>query len=97
MTGMYYTVHSVLNNPVKRKETETAVPVRMLWKAVSTFVESRAEVSIKLRLFCSAKDLASSVGTALRCLRSDLFPTSMMTMLESAWSRSSRSHLSTFS
>ena len=50
-------------------------PERMLWKAVSTLVESSAEVSMKLRLFFSAKDLASSVGTARRCLRSDLFPT----------------------
>ena len=50
-------------------------PVRMLWNAVSTLVESRAEVSMKLREFFSAKALASSVGTALRCLRSDLLPT----------------------
>ena len=42
------------------------VPVRILWKAVSTLVESRAEVSMKLRLFFSAKTLASSVGTARR-------------------------------
>ena len=40
---------------------------------------------------------ASSVGTALRCLRSHLFPTNMMTMLESAWSRSSFNQRSTFS
>ena len=38
-------------------------------------VESRAEVSMKLSEFFSAKALASSVGTALRCLRSDLLPT----------------------
>ena len=50
-------------------------PVRMLWNAVSTLVESRAEVSMKLRLFFSAKALLSSVGTALRCRRSDLLPT----------------------
>jgi hypothetical protein len=31
-----------------------------------------------------AKDLASSVGTALRCRKSLLFPTSMITMLASA-------------
>ncbi len=31
-----------------------ALPVRILWKAVSTLVESRAEVSMKLRLFFSA-------------------------------------------
>jgi hypothetical protein len=40
---------------------------------------------------------ASSVVTDLRCRRSLLLPTSMMTMLESAWSLSSLSHLSTFS
>ena len=44
-----------------------------------------------------ANCLASSVGTALRCLKSLLFPTSMMTMLESAWSRSSFNHRVTFS
>ena len=50
-------------------------PVRILWKAVSTLVESRADVSMKLRLFFSAKAFASSVGTARRWRRSDLFPT----------------------
>ena len=42
------------------------LPVRMLWNAVSTLVESKAEVSIKLKLFFSAKAFASSVGTALK-------------------------------
>ena len=44
-----------------------------------------------------AYERASSVGTALRCRKSDLFPTSIITMLLSAWSLSSFSHLSTFS
>src|SRR4051812_37454834 len=44
-----------------------------------------------------ANCLASSVGTALRCRKSLLLPTSMMTMLLSAWSRSSFSHRVTFS
>jgi hypothetical protein len=44
-----------------------------------------------------ANCLASSVGTALRCLKSLLFPTSMMTIFESAWSRSSFNHRVTFS
>ena len=44
-----------------------------------------------------AKARASSVGTALRWRRSLLFPTSMMTMLLSAWSLSSFSQRSTFS
>ena len=44
-----------------------------------------------------AKAFASSVGTARRCLKSLLFPTSMMTILASAWSLSSFSHLVTFS
>ena len=43
------------------------------------------------------KARASSVGTALRWRRSLLFPTSMMTMLLSAWSLSSFSQRSTFS
>ena len=37
------------------------------------------------------KAFASSVGTARRCFKSDLLPTSIMTMFESAWSRSSLS------
>lgn len=41
--------------------------------------------------------LASSVCTERRWRRSLLLPTSMMTMLASAWSRSSLSHRSTFS
>ena len=43
-----------------------------------------------------AKALASSVGTALRCFKSLLLPTSIMTMFESAWSLNSLSHLVTF-
>lgn len=50
----------------------------------STLLASIAEVSMKLKLLSAAKVLASSVGTARRCLRSLLFPTSMMTMLLSA-------------
>lgn len=101
---------------------ETGVPVRMFWKASSTLLASKADVSMKERLLspgecqltsslsnyldnCQchrvrhvlANCLASSVGTARRCLKSLLLPTSMMTMLESAWSRSSFSHLVTFS
>ena len=49
------------------------------------------------RVILPAKALASSVGTARRWRRSDLLPTSMMTMFWSAWSRSSFSHRSTFS
>jgi hypothetical protein len=95
------------------------VPVRMFWKASSTLLASRADVSMKERWFSPAgngqsangaaqgrlhrnddilaKALASSVGTARRWRKSLLFPTSMMTMLASAWSRSSLSHLVTFS
>jgi hypothetical protein len=53
-------------------------PVRICWKADSTFDASSAEVSMKLSWFSAAKALASSVGTARRCLKSDLLPTSMM-------------------
>ena len=56
------------------------IPVRMFWKAASTFPPSKADVSMKLRPFSAENDFASSVGTARRCLRSDLLPTSMMTM-----------------
>jgi len=80
----------------KKGETQHA-PVKMVWKACSTLVESRADVSIKDRLRCSAYPLASSVGTARRCRKSLLLPTSMITILWSAWSRSSLSQRSTFS
>ena len=66
-------------------------------KAFSTFVDSRAEVSMKKVLSFSAYALASSVETARKWPKSALFPTSMITMLESVWSRSSFNHLSTFS
>ena len=75
-------------------------PVKMVWKADSTFEASSAEVSMNDKPFSAvesmvsvvqgqahgkeglpAKLLASSVGTALRCFKSLLFPTSMMTML----------------
>lgn len=50
------------------------LPVRMLWKAVSTLVESRAEVSMKDSPSFSANALASSVGTDRRWRKSDLLP-----------------------
>lgn len=63
---------------------------------------ARAQSAIALTgiidcLLLLANCFASSVGTALRCLKSLLFPTSMITMLLSAWSLSSFSHLVTFS
>ena len=90
------------------------LPVRIVWKADSTFDASSADVSMKDRLFSArsngyssgrevearyvlAKVFASSVGTARRCFKSLLLPTNMITMFESAWSRSSFSHLVTFS
>ncbi|CAA6672959.1 unnamed protein product [Spirodela intermedia] len=45
----------------------------------------------------SAKACESSTGTALRCRRSALLPTSMITMLASVWSLSSFSHRPTLS
>uniref|UniRef100_A0A0A9EAH1 Uncharacterized protein n=1 Tax=Arundo donax TaxID=35708 RepID=A0A0A9EAH1_ARUDO len=46
-------------------------------------MDSSADVSMKKVLSLSAKPLASSTGTALRCRRSALLPTSMMTMFAS--------------
>lgn len=66
-------------------------------KALSTFKDSRAEVSMKYIFSFSANSLASSVDTARKCRRSALFPTSMTTAYASVWSRSSFNHLSTFS
>ena len=60
---------------IVRTKNPIYLPVRMLWKAVSTFVESKADVSMKLKVFFSANPLASSVGTARKCLKSDLLPT----------------------
>lgn len=40
-------------------------PVSIFWNAGSTLVESRADVSIKLRPFFSANALASSIGMDL--------------------------------
>ena len=51
------------------------LPVKMSWKARSTFVESSAEVSMNDRPCLSANERACSAGTARRCLRSFLFPT----------------------
>ncbi|CAA7407973.1 unnamed protein product [Spirodela intermedia] len=66
--------------------------------AMSAFLlMTRAEVSMKKRLSLSANSLASSVGTARRVVRSDLLPTSMMTMFLSACPRSSSSHLAMWS
>ncbi len=60
------------------------ISVIILWKAFSTFVDSKADISIRERSSFSKKDFASSVETPHRCLRSDLLPTNMITMLESA-------------
>ncbi|KAL8171478.1 hypothetical protein V2J09_023282 [Rumex salicifolius] len=60
------------------------ISVNIVKKAVSTLIASSADVSIKKRFSLSANSLASSVGTALRELKSDLFPTSMITMFLSA-------------
>ena len=67
----------------------------MFWKACSTLEASRAEVSMNDRLFSAANAFASSVGTARRCFKSLLLPTSITTMLLSAWSRSSLSQRDT--
>jgi hypothetical protein len=60
------------------------LPVKIFWNANSTLLASNADVSIKLRLFSLANALASSVGTALKCFKSLLFPTSIITILLSA-------------
>ena len=54
--------------------TNNELPSRILWKAVSTLVESKAEVSINESPSFSANPFASSVGTDRKCLRSDLLP-----------------------
>lgn len=78
-------------------DTMWYISVNIRWKACSTFVASRAEVSINESPSFSQNAFPSSVWTALKWRRSLLFPTSIMTILLSAWSRNSLSHLSTFS
>lgn len=58
----------------------TLLPVKMFVNADSTFVDSKADVSINDNVLRSAYAFASSVGTARKCLKSDLLPTSMMTI-----------------
>ena len=63
----------------------------------STPTFSIADVSMKASLFSVAYAKAVSVSTWRLWDKSDLLPTNMITMFESAWSLSSFSHLSTFS
>lgn len=65
------------------------ISVKMFVKAASTFVESSADVSINDNWFRSAYAFASSVGTVLKWRKSLLFPTSIIPIFWSAWSRSS--------
>ena len=60
------------------------LPVKIRWNESSTLLESRAEVSMKDKPFSAANCLASSVGTARKCLKSLLLPTNMMTIFVSA-------------
>jgi hypothetical protein len=92
-----------IDRNTKRKRI---IPVRIVWNACSTFVESNADVSINETPFFSINHkekyikikkkkriylislpenaLASSLGTERKCLKSDLFPTSEITIFESA-------------
>ena len=74
--------------------------MRIVWNACSTFVESNADVSINdtpffsinhkiyenefILIYIPENAFASSLGTERKCLKSDLFPTSEITILESA-------------
>ena len=98
-------------------ETTSYILLSKSMNAFSTFVASRADVSINMRpvndactvqfLSCvsgrrvlpsfPANCLATSVLFTCKCERSHLFPTSMMTIFASAWSRNSVSHFSTLS
>ena len=71
--------------------------VNRLVKAMSTLVASRADVSMNIKPFSSAKPLASSVWMERKCLKSDLLPTSMTMMFESACSRTSLNQRETLS
>jgi len=73
-------------------DTMWYISVKIVWNAPSTFEASSADVSMNDSPFSVANALASSVGTARRCFKSLLLPTSMMTMFESAWSRNSFNH-----
>ncbi|GAB2221558.1 hypothetical protein Droror1_Dr00012742 [Drosera rotundifolia] len=68
------------------------ISVRTVKNALSTFVVSKADVSMKNRLSLSANSLASSTGTARREAKSHLLPMSMITMFLSACPLNSSSH-----
>ena len=65
--------------------------------AVSTLVLSRAEVSINANYSFSANSAAVSYLTALKCLKSLLFPTTMITIFSSALDFNSDNHLTMLS
>ncbi len=83
-------------------QVQKHIPVKIVWKADSTFEASSADVSMndspfstnifgqhlgskrKMKACVPENAFASSVGTALKCFKSLLFPTSMITMFESA-------------
>src|ERR1700761_2101327 len=81
----------------KTQDKGRLTSVNRLVKAMSTLVASSAEVSMNIRPFSSAKPLASSVWMERKCLKSDLLPTSMTMMFESACSRTSLNHRETLS
>ncbi len=102
-----------IKKPNKISKLKLNLPVRIVWNACSTLVESKADVSIKdtpffskiinkkkiipIKIFLPENAFASSLGTERKCRKSDLLPTSEITIFESAWSRNSFNHLSTFS
>ena len=71
------------------------LPVIILLKASSTFVESMANVSIKAKLFYSANLVESSTFTTLWSYKSDLLPTNITTIFGSACSFNSLNHFYT--
>ncbi len=59
------------------------ISLSTVWKALITFTDSSADVSINDILCCSARAVPSSTVTSLTWARSLLFPTSITTTLES--------------
>lgn len=88
--------------PISPASTDLLLTIRYIWestsvKALSTFVASNAEVSMKYKDSLSANDFPSSVGTRIRCRKSHLLPISITTMFGSVWSLNSFNHLAAFS
>ena len=83
-------------NKIKKKNYKNKLLITIS-NAVSTLVLSNAEVSIKANYSFSAYSAAISYLTALKCLKSLLLPTNIITIFSSALDFNSANHLTILS